>query len=501
MKNKKVRILSAFLASLMLVGAFASCAKSGDDDAADTQGADSVTEAETQLSDNLPSDLNYGGDTVTIISRDLEGWTRGEVSVEKLNGDPVNDSIYERNKAVESRLNVKIESILDNDSGSGVVPEKVVTAVKAGTSEYDLMAACSYTTFPHTLTGSFVNLKNVDYLDLEQPWWTQGFNEAVAYNDMQFMATGSVLLSIYRFAFVTVFNKDMFTDANQPFLYDTVEAGQWTLDKQTALVPLFYQDDGDGVQEAEGDIYGFISSKLISTDAYWSSCELDIIKKNADGVLEVVMDTDKIHSATDKILKLYYGTDNGTYALDSYGGDAEQDDIRDMFSQGQGAMATLRIMALENQAMRKMEQEYGVVPMPKYDEAQKDYKTLLHDQFTVYAVPTTVQGPKQEMVGAVLEAMGSASYNIVKPAYYEQTLRTKIAADPQSALMMDIITEGIYIDLGIIYVDCGVHAGLRSMVGENSNNTSSRFKRIIKTTENKLKQMNKKMEKLAAAGS
>ena len=101
-------------------------------------------------------------------------------------------------------------------------------------------------------------------------------------------------------------------------------------------------------------------------------------------------------------------------------------------------------------------------------------------------------------MGAVLEAMGSASYKIVKPVYYEQTLRTKIAADPQSALMLDIITEGIYIDLGIIYVDCGVHAGLRSMIGENNNNTSSRFKSIAKTTKNKLKQMSKKMDNLAS---
>ena len=497
MKNKKIRILSAFLASLMLLGTFASCATSGDDDVADTQGSQAVTEGETEIRDNLPGNLNYAGSEITIISRDMEGWTRGEVSVEKLNGDPVNDAVYERNKAVESRLNIRINSILDNSASSGSVPDKVNTAVQAGTGEYDIMAGCSYTTFPYTLTGNFANLNQLEFLELEQPWWTQGYNEAISYGDMQFTATGSILLSIYRFAFVTVFNKDMFTDSNQPFLYDTVEAGQWTLDKQISLVPVFYQDDGDGQQEAEGDVYGFISSTLISTDAYWSACQLDIIKKDADGQPTVVLDTEKLHNATEKILKLYYGTDGGTYALSAYGSDSEQDDIRDMFSQGQGAMATLRIMALENQAMRKMEQEYGVIPMPKYDEQQKDYKTLLHDQFTVVAIPTTVTGDRLEMMGAVLEAMASSSYKIIKPAYYEETLRTKIAADPQSALMMDIITEGIYIDLGIIYVDCGVHAGLRAMIGNKTNNTSSRFKAITKATQNKLKQMKKKLDKLA----
>ena len=490
------RFLCAFLASLMVVGTMAACATADEEQPEDSKSTEAATEGETVLRDNLPGNLDYSGAEITIISRDMEGWTRGEVSVDGLNGDPVNDAVYERNKSVESRLNIKFNSILEKTTGSGDVPNKVVTSVKAGTGEYDLMAAASYTTFNHTISGNFVNLKNLEFLDLEQPWWTQGLNEAVEYEGMQFMATGSILLSIYRFAFVTVFNKDLFTDANQPFLYDTVEAGLWTLDKQASLVPLFYQDDGDGVQEAEGDIYGFISSNLISTDAYWSACELDIIRKDSDGDLEVVMDTDKIHAATDKILALYYGTDGGSYILSAYGSDSEQDDIRNMFSQGQGAMATLRIMALENSVMRKMEQEYGVIPMPKFDAEQKDYHTLLHDQFTVVAIPTTVTGERLEMMGAVLEAMASASYRIVKPVYYEQTLRTKIASDPQSALMMDIITEGIYIDLGIIYVDCGVHAGLRAMVQSKTNNTSSRFKSIIKGTENRMKGMKKKLDKL-----
>ena len=160
-------------------------------------------------------------------------------------------------------------------------------------------------------------------------------------------------------------------------------------------------------------------------------------------------------------------------------------------------MATLRIMALENSAMRQMEQEYGVIPMPKYDAQQNGYNTLLHDQFTIVAIPTTVTGERLDMMGAVLEAMGSASYKIVKPVYYEETLRTKIASDPQSALMLDIITEGIYIDLGIIYVDCGVHAGLRSMIGDKQNNTSSRFKSIIKATGTKLKRMKNKLDDLS----
>ena len=498
---KKTRILSAILAMLMLVGPLASCA-TGDGDG-ETQGPQQTVandEADTDIKDELPSDLNYGGQEITIISRDMEGWTRGEVSVEGLNSDPVNDSVYERNKMVETRLNIKINSILDKDTDSSAVPNKVATAVKAGTGEYDLMAAAAYTTASESLNGTFANLRNTEYIDFEKPWWTQGYNEAMTYEDMQFTVTGSLLLSIYRFAFVTIFNKNLFTEANQPFLYDTVEKGEWTLDKQISLVPVFHRDNGNGQQDAEGDIYGFVSSSLIGTDPYWSSCDIDILRVNGDGELEMVFDVNKLYEATEKILKLYYGTDSASYVLSAYGTDSEQEDIRNMFSQGLAAMATLRIMELENSSMRNMTDEYGVIPMPKFDTVQQDYRTLLHDQFTVYAVPTTVTGDKLDMVSAVLEAMGSASWKIVKPAYYETTLRTKIAQDPQSAMMMDIITQGIYIDAGIVYTSAfnSFHAGLRTMVGEKQNNAISRYKAITKGAEAKLRGMTKKLDKLAS---
>ena len=498
--KKRTRLLALLLATLMLVGPLASCATGDEETETDAPvQTQASAEEDTEIQDELPAHLDYNDQDITIISRDMEGWTRGEISVEGLISEPVNDAVFERNKAVEQRLNVKIVSILDNDTNSGTVPGKVATAVKAGTSEYDIMAAAAYTTATESLNGTFANLIDTEFIDLEKPWWTQGYNEAMEYDDMQFAATGSLLLSIYRFAFVTIFNKDLFTEASQPFLYDTVENGQWTLDKQISLVPIFHRDNGNGTQDADGDIYGFISSSLIGTDPYWSSCEVDILKTNADGNLELVFDSGKLFDVADKVLKLYYGTDSSSYILSAYGSDSEQGDIRNMFSQGLGAMATVRIMELENSVMRDMEQEYGVIPMPKFDELQADYKTLLHDQFTVVAIPTPVTGERLGMASAVLEAMASASWRIVKPAYYETTLRTKIAQDPQSALMMDIITQGIYIDAGIVYTSSlnSFHAGFRTLVQGRNNDAVSRYKALTKAAEKKLVGIVRKLDRIS----
>ena len=292
-----------------------------------------------------------------------------------------------------------------------------------------------------------------------------------------------------------MFNKALFTDANQPYLYETVKSGDWTLDKQISLVPLLYRDDGDP-KSFRNDVFGLATSKRISVDPYWSSCKLDIIKKNADGELELVLDREKLHTVTEKLLNLYYNSATLTYSGGA--GDPEQGDIRTKFVESHASMATLRIMALENESMRSMEDEYGVVPMPKYDKAQENYYTLLHDQFTVIAVPTTVTDDKLDMVSAVLEAMSSSSYKVLKPVYYEDTLRTKLASDPDTSMMMEIIVDGIYIDLAILDPGFGVHHALRDMILKNSNTTASRFQSISQSAQKKIDELVKSLDRLAA---
>jgi ABC-type glycerol-3-phosphate transport system substrate-binding protein len=490
------RTIAALLAILMLLSCLAACGEAIDDPAATTAGGDltdAVTEttAETVISDDLPTDLFYDGDKVVFLSRYREGWTSGEIAVEGLKSEPVNDAVYERNKAVEERLGVEIVSIEEPGDSAYIVVDKAALAVQAGTHEYDVLAAACYTTLNQSISGTFADLRKSLYLDLDKPYWSQGFNEVVEYHGAQFAITGDALLSLYRFAFVTIFNKALFTDANQPFLYEAVENGEWTLDKQISLVPIFHQDNGNGEQDEEGDIYGLVSCDYVSTDPYWSSCMVDIIKKDANGDYEFVFDSGKLHSVGDKVLRLFFETEDGTYDYKMNGENLEQISIRDMFARGDAAMATLRILELESEMMRGMEDEFGVVPMPKFDEAQTEYRTLLHDQFTVFSVLNTVTEDRLDEVGAVLEAMASVSYRTVRPAYYETTLRTQIAKDPQSAEMFDLIIDNTYMDAGILYTIplSTFHDNFRRIIGSGKNTVSSDYKRISTVTQKSLRTM------------
>ncbi len=500
---KKTRLLCALLASLMLLGSFCSCATNNEGPTDTTAAGDALAtepESETVITDDLPDDLDYNEDEVVFISRYREGWSSGEIAVEKLNSDLVNDAVFERNKYVEERLNIKITSIEEHDDDPHVVVNKVATSVKGGSHEYDVMAAACYTALNESLNGTFCDLRKTEYLDFEKPWWSQGYNEVVEYQGAQYAVTGAMLLSMYRFSFVTVFNKDLFTDAGVPFLYQDVKNGTWTLDRQIELVPLFHRDDGNGQQDEQGDYYGLVSSSYISTDPYWSSCMVNILEKNGEGEYELVFDSGKLHSVAEKVLQLYYETDDSAYIYAPTTLDGEQIFVRDMFADGYAAMATVRLLELESGVVRNMEDKFGVVPMPKYDAEQADYRTLMHDQFTVVTVPTTVKEDRLQEMSAVLEALGSISYTTVKPAYYETTLRTKIAQDPESAEMLDLVIDRIYIDAGILYTVelSSFHDKFRGIVGSKKNTVVSDYKAVSRSAKRALDRMLKKLDKIAA---
>lgn len=494
------RILAAMFVPAMLLASLPSCGTPNEKPEGTTPDTTSLPESEqeTELVDSLPDDLNYNDTDITIISRYREGWTSGEIAVKGLISEPVNDAVYERNKATEARLGVRIVSIEDNDNNPSVVVDKVAKAVKTGTHEYDILAAACYVAVNESLNGTFANLRNMEYLDFEKPWWSQGFNDVVEYHGAQYAVTGDVVLSLYRFAFVTIFNKYLFDEVNQPYLYESVDNRTWTLDKQISLVPVFHRDNGNGKQDEQGDIYGLVTTPNISVDPYWSACVVDIIRKNGEGDYELVFQSSKLFDVCEKTLALFYGCGDATYAIANYGLDDEQNDIRDMFADGYSAMATVRILELEAGSIRNMEQEFGVVPMPMFDEAQGFYRTLLHDQFTVLSVPTTVRGKDLDMVSAVMESLASYSYKTVRPAYYETTLRTKIAQDPQSAEMFDVIIDNIYIDAGIIYTNAlsTFHDRFRQIMKGKNNTVTSQYKTLSRSTKKALERMVQRLEKI-----
>lgn len=491
------KFLTVLLVLATLLSTLAACV----DAPVEEGGTDgSAVEETTELLylDNLPEDLKFNGEDIVILNRALQGWTADEVAVPELNSEPVNDAMFNRNVAIADRLKLNIVSAALQDPSEQLPIDEIKRAVKAGSDEYDMVAAAAYVTAPAVVEGTFIDLTQLNYLDLSQDYWMQDYNEAISYQGMQHTATGMIALSTYRFVFVTMFNKDAFDNKSVPYLYDAVSAGEWTLDYQATLAEDFYQDINGSGKADEGDFYGFVSCWGISVDGYWASCDLPIVQKNEDGEYAYVLDLERYSNVMDKVLYLFYGY-NGTDIHSPITYNVEQDNMREIFSRGECAMITLRLMAVEQPDVRNMEQAYGIVPMPKYDAAQPEYGSVMHDQFTVFSVPASAASGKYDMIGAAMEAMASESLRLVRPAYYEIALKRKYMSDPVAWDMLDLIFAVMRTDPSFVYITYmgSPHHTMRNIAQSKKNTVASSCKKLNNTVSRQITKLQKKLENLA----
>ena len=104
--------------------------------------------------------------------------------------------------------------------------------------------------------------------------------------------------------------------------------------------------------------------------------------------------------------------------------------------------------------LREMETPFGVLPIPKYDDAQEDYITYCESNASAVGIPMMTTEP--DKVTAVLEALAIQSYLNLTPAYYDISLQRKYARDDESAEMLDIALAHRVYDIGRIYSSLGI---------------------------------------------
>ena len=101
--------------------------------------------------------------------------------------------------------------------------------------------------------------------------------------------------------------------------------------------------------------------------------------------------------------------------------------------------------------MRTMEDPYGILPLPKFEQNDKPYYSSAFHAFTCVSILRGQTLSESDMCGAILELMACESYNVVQPAYYEVALKGKYSKDPQSWEMLDDIMQNFRVDQDFLY--------------------------------------------------
>jgi hypothetical protein len=134
------------------------------------------------------------------------------------------------------------------------------------------------------------------------------------------------------------------------------------------------------------------------------------------------------------------------------------------------------------ESLTVMEDTYGILPLPKFNEQQEGYYTNCWDQFTVFAVPLTIPSEDLEFVGTVYEVLSAESYKTVFPAYYDVALKSRYSAEPATAQVVDLIMAGRNLDFTFQFGSklMDLPYLFRTMVVANDTNVASRYNKSKK---------------------
>jgi hypothetical protein len=172
------------------------------------------------------------------------------------------------------------------------------------------------------------------------------------------------------------------------------------------------------------------------------------------------------------------------------GNGAEQiDPSYNVFKEGRG-LFTSHELTFAVTHLRDAAFTYGIVPYPKYDDAQENYVTITSFPYTLFGIPMDAKNP--EMSAAVMEAMASESYRTVSPALFENAFKVKYAQDEQSSLMYDIIRSTVSFDFGRVFnndLNSLTYSLFRNAIVQQNTNWAS----TVKANEKPLTKMLQKL--------
>ena len=177
-----------------------------------------------------------------------------------------------------------------------------------------------------------------------------------------------------------------------------------------------------------------------SSDAFFAAAnkQLATVSKDKKSLEYVQMSAGNLSDALDTIIN--------TVSYINY--EQTNDTINKTFKLDR---ALLLMHKLESAAvhLRDMESDYLILPMPKLNEMQENYVSMVSGWVCSFVgVPATADA---EFSGLITEAMARYSNQYIRPKAYDLVYKVKTTRDERSAEVLDMLFDGLYLDFNLVY--------------------------------------------------
>ena len=475
-----ILLASLFLiSSILMTGCAEKTANTNETTVTTENEATSVTEEITEAAEtgNLP-DVKYNGEEFRILAQ-LDGNRHYDVFAEEAdNNDSVRDAVYQRNKTVEERFEVKIVVEFDVFSNVNAAIDRMV---KSGTDDFDLCFVHMVTGAALALDRDFVPFEKLEYIDLSKPWWDQSLKQGFSIGNELFFANGDISPSSFSTTSCLYFNKKIMERNDLEYPYELVKSGKWTLDRFIEYTKDFTRDaDGDGKIDPHGasDMFGLTSWAYDVPYSLYYGAGGNLVSKDEN-------DMPYYDPQVERDEQIYGKIYDAVITNNAYFESADYNNVGQLFINGQAMFYDASLLLADR--LRDMNDEFGILPMPKFDESQKEYRSFVNGASSMVCVPASCQDLQRASI--LTEALAEEAYKTVTPVLYETYLKRKVSRDADSAEMIDYIIRNRVFDMGYINMFDGIGSYVRDLLLSKSTNVASTFKSREKSSKNTIKKM------------
>jgi len=456
--KKSLKILSLILALLLSFAVFASCdsGSQGGEETTTSEGKDtenpgsengSSTGSETDTEDAEPethplpdiSKNNYGADYFISIQQDVN--TPKYHWVEESDNDVLSEAIFTRQERVREYLGVEITA---TESGSHTTyTDAFKTAIKNKDDSVHLMLSHVHSGVESIITEGYLqDFSSVEQFDLDADYWNYSFMEGIALNDHMYLGNSNFNIL---YTYVITFNKtmlDQYDDALNESVYDMVTNYHWTLDQMISLASLVSIDKtSDG--KTEDDTFGLTGVQWVPWCGFLQASNIQLVDVNESGTYAMSFYNETNQAKTAALVEKLSALAKSNYVWLRY----RIEDTPTVELHTGRALMELR-GTIHLQSLCDYELDFGVLPYPMFDEAQKDVG-YRHLQWGGYlCLPAYLANPA--MACETLEMLSYFSYD-VNVAFYEKLLGKQVADAPLDRQMLDIVWDTICSDFGQTY--------------------------------------------------
>ena len=435
MKIKKITAL--FLAVLLAAGTL-SC---GSDKPSGSDNTTAPTSSNDTTSEYDYPDENFGGYEFTFYNADQQFNCYIRLDFEEQTGEALDDAVYNRNSRIEERFNCKIKEHQADATGWATGQRNLCTEitqmVMAGDNDYDAAYLPTYFQPAVVTEGYLTDLKTIPELKLGEAWWDNAFNNDIEINGCLYTASSPLNFMSLDLAWAMLFNQDMMDDRSLDYPYQLVRDGKWTLDTFNSYITGAASLNGDEsfTWNGEGNaVYG-IANHISSIDAFIFSSGNKLMSRDGDS-FKFTAGTDRMYSTIEKLTSILDYTSGNAYSNNESDLKAKLGYIY-AFNADRALFLTCELKtSLE---LRSMKSNFGLLPFPKYDEAQENYITYVNPIACLLTIPIT--NKETHRTGVIIDALTYDSYKNVLPVYYNITVEQKGLRNEESIEMLDIVRK------------------------------------------------------------